>query len=79
MEDFLQKRNPIYPGSNVTTAQCLLLVLTFYIRHHLTNEALDDLLSLLNVILPNSVPNTKYKFFKEFNLHVGTVQVRIKY
>ena len=43
---------PLYQGSNVTTAQCLLLVMAYVIRHHLTHEALQDLLVLLNVLLP---------------------------
>ena len=54
----------LYPGSNVTKRQSLLLILSFFLRHCLTDAALEDLLLLLNVLLPNTVPATKYKFYK---------------
>ncbi|CAB3982522.1 Hypothetical predicted protein, partial [Paramuricea clavata] len=58
--------NPIYEGAHITIAQCLLLILCFVVRHCLTKEALKDLLILLNLLLPHSVPATQYKFFKAF-------------
>ena len=63
---FLQNdvERPLYPGSNVTKGQSLLLLLSFVLRHGLTGLALDDLLSLLNVFLPDTVPATKHKFYK---------------
>lgn len=44
------------------------------VRHGLTKEALKDLLLLLNVLLPGSVPVTEYKFFKAFE--TGNFQVK---
>ncbi|XP_028416230.1 uncharacterized protein LOC114540149 [Dendronephthya gigantea] len=60
--------DPIYPGSNVTKAQSLLLILCFVLRHKLTDVALGDLLLLLNTFFPNTVPPTKYRFYKSFQL-----------
>jgi hypothetical protein len=45
------------------------------VRHCLTKEALKDLLILLNLLLPHSVPATQYKFFKAFEN--VTFQVKI--
>ena len=58
---------------NVNTGECLLLVLSYITRHHLTIEALKDLLILLNVLFPNSIPSTKHMFFKA--LDTGVFQV----
>ena len=44
------------------------------IWHHLTQQALQDLLVLLNALLPDSVPATKYKFLKAFDC--GLFQVK---
>ena len=52
--------NPIYPGAGITRSQSLLLVMSFVLRHGLSDEALDDLLSLLNLHSPDSVPKSKY-------------------
>ena len=60
--------DPIYPGSNVTKSQSLLLILCFLLRHKLTDVALEDLLLLFNTFFPDTVPATKYKFYKSFQL-----------
>ena len=60
--------DPIYPGSNVSKSQSLLLILCFLLRHKLTDVALEDLLLLFNTFFPNTVPATKYKFYKSFQL-----------
>ena len=62
------KDNPLYHGTDVTTAQRLVLVLAYILRHNLTHKALKDLLILINTLLPNYVPCTKYMFFKAFNM-----------
>ena len=56
----------LYPGSNVTKSQSLLLILSFLLRHDLTDVALEDLLLLLNTFFPNTVPATKHRFYKSF-------------
>lgn len=66
----------IYPGSNITKTQSLLLVLSFVLRHGLTGEALKDLLVLLNLLLPNTVPSTKYKFYKKIKMESYEVKNR---
>jgi hypothetical protein len=38
------------------------------LRHKLTDVALGDLLLLLNTLFPNSVPPTKHRFYKSFQL-----------
>ena len=70
----LEDRNgPIYPGSNVTKAQSLLLILCFVLRHKLTDVAIEDLLLVFNTLFPNIVPTSKYKFYKSFQLEQSEV------
>ncbi len=64
----LSNNNPLYDGADVTTSQSLVLVLAYLLRHNLTHKALKDLPILLNALLPNSVPRTKYMFYKAFNM-----------
>lgn len=59
----------------MTFGQCLLLVLSYMVRHALTKEALTDLLLLLNVLLPHVIPSTQFKFFKA--VKIGNVQVKL--
>lgn len=59
-----QRNKSLYTGASVTSGECLLLVLSYMVRHSLTKEALTDLLVLLNVLLPHVIPVTQYKFFK---------------
>ncbi len=47
--------------------------MSYVIRHHLTHEALQDLLILLNTLLPAAIPATKY--FKAFDS--GVFQVKL--
>jgi hypothetical protein len=41
-------------------------VMSFVLRHGLSDEALDNLLSLLNLHSPDSVPKSKYLLYKCF-------------
>ncbi|XP_072170541.1 uncharacterized protein [Diadema setosum] len=52
---------------DITPDQALLMILTFVLRHKLTGEALQDLLTLLNHLLPGLSPATKYLFRKCFH------------
>lgn len=47
--------SPLYPGSEVTLLQCIVLILAFTLRHNLSSRAIEDLLKLITIILP---PNT---------------------
>ena len=42
--------------------------MSFVQRHHLTNDALDDFLTMMNLHFPNVVPQSKYLFYKRFQL-----------
>ena len=50
----------IYGESSVTKGQVVSLLVAYYLRHRLTKTALNDLLHLLNIIVPDCVPPTKY-------------------
>ena len=39
----------------------------FVLKHKLTDQALGDFLTIMNMHLPNVVPQTKYLFYKKFN------------
>ena len=65
---------PIYENASITKLQALLLVLTFALRHTLCDQALQDLLSLLNILCPGCVPETKHlvsKIFGDLNHEVS--------
>ena len=60
------KNMPIYDGADLTENQSLLLLMSFVLKHHLTDQALNDLLTIMNLHLPNVIPGTKYLFYKKF-------------
>jgi hypothetical protein len=41
--------------------------MSFVLKHHLTDQALGDFLTIMNMHLPNVVPQTKYLFYKKFD------------
>ena len=55
LDDESDANKPIYPGARLTLASSMLLIITFVIRHGLTDAALTDLLILLELhcISPN--------------------------
>ena len=73
---------PIYENSTITKLQAILLVLTFALRHSLCDQALEDLLALLNIICPGCVPQTKYlvsKIIGDLNHEVCFSNIYIPY
>lgn len=70
---------PLYTGSEITIAQCILLILSFSLRHTLTASAVEDLLKLLNVFLPsgNILPQSLYLFRKLFHDPSESLNVHI--
>ena len=60
---------PLYPGAAITVSIAMTLLLAFIVCHKLSNEAIADLLYLIDHICPN--PNrccrTLYKFKKFFS------------
>ena len=59
---------PFYPGSEITVAQCIVLILSHSLRHSLTACAMEDYLTLLSAILPanNLLPQSLHLFRKMF-------------
>lgn len=48
-------------------------MVTFLLKHHLTDATLTDLLSILNLFIPNTFPPSKYMFYKA--IQVDNTQV----
>ena len=60
----------LYPGTSISLHVALVLILAFVVNHKISNEALEDLLSLVSaLILPSNIlPKTLYKFYKYLNM-----------
>ena len=60
---------PLYPGASITVNVTMILLLAFAVRHKLTNEAISDLLYLINTICPkpNNTCKTLYNFKNFFS------------
>ncbi len=54
-------------GADLTSNQSLLLMMSFILKHQLTDDAVNDFLTIMNLHLPNVVPESKYLFYKKFN------------
>ena len=67
--------DPLYPGATITVKITMILILAFVTRHKLTNEAISDLLYLLNILCPKSTKccSSLYKFKKYFDYLVTPV------
>ena len=67
--------DPLYPGASITVKVTMILILAFVTRHKLTNEAISDLLYLLNIICPEfgKCCSSLYKFKKYFDYLVTPV------
>lgn len=59
---FLQKNSPSICGSHADAAQANLMITAFVLRHKITGAALQDLLTLLNELMPGVAPHTRYLF-----------------
>lgn len=72
-EEIIYDHEPIFqqflhPSLTTTKMEALQMILIFFIRHNLTFAALEDMLLLINSLIKvNSLPTTKYKFFKLFS------------
>ncbi|XP_043474370.1 uncharacterized protein LOC122506320 [Leptopilina heterotoma] len=55
--------NPIYQNSSSCGGDALIQILKIYVSNQLSKEALSDLLTLLNTLLPDNhnLPKTKFK------------------
>ena len=61
-------QEPLYKGANVTLGSVMVLLVLFVIRHNLTSEALENLLSIIAALLPasNILPSSVSRFKKYF-------------
>ena len=61
-------QEPLYKGANVTLGSVMVLLVMFVIRHNLTSEALENLLSIIAALLPASsiLPSSVSRFKKYF-------------
>ena len=55
----------IYEGAKLTHNQSLVLLMSFVLKHKLMDQALGDVLTIMNMHLPNVVPETKYLIYKK--------------
>ena len=62
-------QEPLYKGANVTLGSVMVLLVLFVIRHNLTSEALENLLSIIAAMLPASsiLPSSLNRFKKYFS------------
>lgn len=60
----------IHPNLDCKTAEAIAMILAYFLKHHLTWVALEDLLTLFHDILgdESNLPKTKYLFKKCFGL-----------
>lgn len=60
---------PLYPGSKLSRAESLLLLMAHSLRHHGTKEATDSLLKVIDAHLPMNTdfPSSKFTFFRQFS------------
>jgi hypothetical protein len=57
----------VHPSLECTKAECMLMILAFYLRFNLSWVALESLLLLFNTVLGSvALPNSKYLFKKIF-------------
>lgn len=55
---------PVFAGSTITRGVFFTLILTFVLRHGLNQVAAGDLISVLNLVKPGCIPQSKYMFNK---------------
>ena len=68
----------VHQKLDCTKGELLTLVLSFYLRHGLSKSALQDLLSLLNILVPGCIPETLY-FIKKFLFNSPVMDVTVHY
>ncbi|XP_037041520.1 uncharacterized protein LOC119078151 [Bradysia coprophila] len=65
----------IHPNLQCTTLDAITMILSFFLQHHLTWTALEDILKLFHNILgdDSNLPKTKYFFKKFFGANQRTI------
>ena len=64
---------PLYDGCTVSVGAAVVLLMTLSLRHNLPWVAVEDILTLLNFLLPTSsfMPKSRYLFEKLFTYLAG--------
>jgi hypothetical protein len=68
----------IHEHLHCTRGELLSLVLAFYLRHRLTKNGLQDLLTLLDIVVPGCVPKTLY-YLRKFFLGSSVMDVTVHF
>ena len=71
-------RVPLYDSANITILESYLLLYQFALRHSLSKKALSDLLSVLNVHLPEQARSAP-SFYRFFQVHFCDIDSTLKY
>lgn len=59
---------PLYPSSSVSLLEAYISILAFSMRHNITKVCMQDLLHLVNLLLPPSnLPSTNHLFFSKLS------------
>lgn len=58
---------PLYEGCDLTKKESELLIMSFLIRHNLSDVGLADLISLINCHLPRAQYGSVYTFLKQYD------------
>ena len=68
---------PLYTGATITVKITMILLLAFAVRHKLSNEAISDLLYIIDLICPkpNFCCRSVYKFKGYFSFMVNTINL----
>jgi len=69
------KPSALYPGSNISCQESMLLIMSFCVRHKLSGVATEDLLRLLSLHCPENTNNLKS--LKDFQLFVRSLKTPI--
>ncbi|KAG1652613.1 hypothetical protein GQR58_026194 [Nymphon striatum] len=56
----------IYGRSDITKGQAIVTIISFILRHHLTDVAVQDLLEMFNILAPGCLPPSKFLLTKGF-------------
>ena len=66
--NFENLNQPLYPSSNLTYLDTFICILAFITRFNLNKTCVQELLKLLQLLLPqNNFPSTQYLFFKNIS------------
>ena len=81
-----QKQKPefttlLYDGSDLTVLESYLVLYQFALRHGISKQALTDLVSLVNIHLPQSAKSAPsfYKLKQFFEHHFGDMEAHVHY